>query len=310
MLLAKIVRYLLSLCLGCFALAQTHATAQNLVTNPGGEDESDAAPAGWHLYVEPQAGSVGARVDSIAHEGHWSLMLCNATAYAAEPANNWSQNLLLPLARKTLHVSGFIKSEDATYAAIWVQCFRKQPWAVLLQRSTIDTNPISGTRDWTPVEMDVAVPSETDFVVVRCVLKGTGTAWFDDIQIAAKEVPAALDTPVAEKPVKMPEAPVMPVPPTAPSVPGSTSLGGNPSRDDIIATQSALREANEALRQSNQALADQLNAMRQQLQELREEIRGVEAAEKKGNEGSATKSAPEPVPPLVPRLPEKRREIP
>lgn len=291
-------------------LGHMHAAAQNLIQNPGFEEQGADAPLGWHLYVEPQAGSEGARVDATAYEGRWSVMLHNATAYAVETANNWSQNLLQPLARKTLHVSGAIKSEDATYAAIWVQCFRKQPWTVLLQRSTIDTKPISGTRDWTPVEMDVAVPGETDFVVVRCVLKGTGTAWFDGIQMSVKEEPAAKDTPVAEKPVKLPEAPVMPVSPVQPSVPGSSSLGNNPSRDDIIATQSALREANEALRQSNQALADQLNTMRQQLQDLREEIRGVEAAEKAKNKEALKKTTPVPAPPLVPRLPEKRQETP
>ncbi|MCC6485953.1 MAG: hypothetical protein IT364_00500, partial [Candidatus Hydrogenedentes bacterium] len=211
---------------------------------------------------------------------------------------------------KTLHVSGVIKSEEATYAAIWVQCFRKQPWTVMLQQSTIDTKPISGTRDWTLVDMDVPVPNETDFVIVRCVLKGTGKAWFDEIQACVKEELPKSDTPVAEKPVALPKGPVMPVPPAQPVVPGISSLSASPSRDEIISAQSALREANEALRQSNQALADQLNAMRQQLQELREQIRGVEAAGKAVDEKHEAITPPAPAPPLVPRLPEKRQETP
>ena len=305
----KLLPCLLGQCVGCFLLAHTFAAAQNLVQNPGFEDQGAGGPLAWHLYVEPQPGSKGAPDDTTAHEGRWSVMLHNASAYAVEPANNWSQNILQPLARKTLHVSGSIKTEDATHAALWVQCFRKQPWTVLLQQSTSDVKPLSGTRDWTSVEMDVAVPGETDFVVLRCVLKGTGKAWFDDAQVAVKEE-LKTDTPVAERPVEVPKGPILPVTPSSPAISGQSPVGASPSRDEIMAAQGALREANEALRQSNQALADQLNAMRQQLQDLREQIRSVEAAGKAEIEEAKSKPPAQPVPPLMPRLPEKRQETP
>jgi len=283
--------------------------AGNLLENPGFESRLGDMPAGWYVYVEPQEGSVGELSGADVLEGRRSAMLRNGFAYPVEPANNWSQNILADLSGKTLVLRGSIKTEEATEAALWLQCFRRDPWNIVLQKSTADTLSMNGTHPWTPVEAQVTVPADTDFVVVRCVLKGTGTAWFDQISLERKDVPVSAN-PVVEKPVAAPLTPPSPVMPTIPDMPRVSSPSSNVARDEIISAHEAIREANEALRQSNQALAEQLQAMREQLDAMRNQIRAVGQMSKEV--AAEANSGPEaPVPPLVPRVPEAQdSEVP
>jgi hypothetical protein len=282
-------------------LATAQASAANLVQNPGFEMRLGDKPAGWHVYVEPQEGSVGKLDGTEALDGLWSVMLHNEFPYSDEPANNWSQNVLEDLSNKTLTLRASIKTEEATEASLWIQCFRKDPWEIVLQKSTADTVPLRGSRPWTPVEIQVTVPVATDFVVVRCVLKGTGTAWFDQISLEEKKV-AVPAVPTAEKPVTAPLAPESPVMPRVPDLPSAAPPSSDATRNEIVSAHEAIREANEALRQSNQALSEQLEIMREELDAMRKQIREVGDAAKKTPAESST--APEaPVPPLVPRAP-------
>ena len=287
-------------------LLTARAGAGNLLINPGFEEHEEDMPTGWHVYVEPQDGSAGMTDASCPLEGRSCVMLRNATAYRREPANNWSQNILQDLSGKTLVVSGSIKTDQATGAMFWLQCFRKKPWEVLLQRSSDDVKAMTGTHDWTPVEMPVTVPEGTDFVVLRCVLKGTGTAWFDQLSVE-EENSLPPEPPVVEKPLRIPVAPTAPVMPKAPEIPG---LEANPkglaSREDLLAAQDAIRQANEALRESNQAVADQLQAMREQLQALREQIRNTEVGESEADRKKEDAAIRPPVPPLVPHVPKPK----
>jgi len=207
------------------------------------------------------------------------------------------------LSGKTVVLHGSIKTEDATEAALWIQCFRKDPWKVMLQKSTADTIPVSGTLAWTPVEMEKTVPQETDFVVIRCVLKGTGAAWFDAISLETRETKSS-PVRAVEKPVAAPLAPNVPVVPKVPDVLPVAPPSTNATGDEIRDAHEAIRDANEALRQSNQALAEQIQAMRDQLEALRQQIR--EASENATTQQEAIPQAP--IPPLVPRLPESEKE--
>ena len=157
--------------------------AENLVTNPGFEEIVGSVPVRWQVFVEPMEGAQGGADTKVFHGGRCSVGLHNPRRYEKEPANNWSQNIMRPLAGRILSVKGFIKTQAATEASIWVQCCRKTPMTVLSLSSTDDATPVYGTRDWTPVEMRIETPAGTQYLVVRCVLKGQGTAWFDDITI-------------------------------------------------------------------------------------------------------------------------------
>ena len=121
--------------------------------------------------------------------------------HATNPVMNWSQNVLADLAGKTLEVSGYIRTENATEAAIWLQCWATQPLRVVHGATTFDTTPVYGTQDWQHVFMTVRVPESSQFVTCRCVLRGRGAAWFDDVLVTIS--PATLAGNAGQQPDRM-----------------------------------------------------------------------------------------------------------
>ncbi|GMU93613.1 MAG: hypothetical protein AMXMBFR4_26710 [Candidatus Hydrogenedentota bacterium] len=277
------------------------ARAENLLQNPGFEFVEHGVPRGWNVYVEPKQGADASVDESIANEGARSVKLTIPEPYHRDPANNWSQNILRDLGGKRLHVRGFIKTDDAGEAALWLQAYRKKPWGVLAQESTSDKTLITRTNDWTPVEMTVDVPEGSDFVVLRCVLRGHGTAWFDGLSVEIADVPA----PVSQG-KETPDAPKVPALPAMPQ-PG---LGGPPlGTTELQRAQEALRAANDALKQSNAALTQQIEQMRREIEELRAQVKcAAEEARALKQETEPPPSREEavrlPVPPLVPVEPD------
>lgn len=162
-------------------------SAENLLANPGFEQlDLQGRPSPWALYVMPLRGALG-EVDDVAHDGSLSVKLRIAEPYDEEPVNNWSQVVIRDLAGKTLQLSGQLRVDEATEAAIWLQCFRRNPTRVVAAATTSVEWPVYGTRDWERIELTLDAPDDTDFVVVRCVLLGTGSAWFDSLELTAEE---------------------------------------------------------------------------------------------------------------------------
>lgn len=155
---------------------------ENLLANGGFEDLAGSAPARWDVFVQPREGA-SASVSQAAHTGAHSVQLQVATPYENDPMNNWSQNVLGEYGGKKLRLSGYIKVQEAQDAAILVQCWRKDPFGVLYVASTATRAPVYGTKDWDETFVEFDVPIKTDFLTVRCILKGTGAAWFDDVSL-------------------------------------------------------------------------------------------------------------------------------
>lgn len=305
--------------LGLVILFAACASAENFLANPGFEDLAGDKPSGWDQFVQPMPGAAAALSDT-AHGGAYAVQLHIPTPYDKDPLNNWSQNLFGEFGGKTIRVSGFIRVEEATEAALLVQLWRKKPWGVIGAATTSTDMPVYGTQDWQEVAMEVPVPEGVDFVTLRCVLKGSGSAWFDDIAVALVEPEAeAVEAPAVKKaPVEVPvddekaaeeaqaEEPeavetVMPdkegAPATAdPVLPQDTVL---PLVNQLEAEVRRLRDANEVLTSTlqeiqdvNQALLDEMLAVQAELQEMKE-----------GQEGAAApplKPGKRRVPPLVP----------
>jgi len=176
------------------ALLAAPAPAENLLINSSFErTDSEGMPRPWSLFIMPKEGA-GGRVDSAAVRGESSIMLHTTEAYATEPANNWSQVIITDAASKDIRLTGQIRTENATEAALWLQCFSTNPARVIAAKTSSLRTPVQGTNDWTSVELKLKAPRETDFLVVRCVLKGTGTAWFDTIELRlGDEEPLSLE---------------------------------------------------------------------------------------------------------------------
>lgn len=266
---------------------------ENLLGNPGFEDLVVDAPARWECFVAPQEGAFG-RLDNHAFTGAYSVMLHTPLPYAKEPCNNWSQNVIGEFGEKKLALSGYLKTKDATETAIWVQCWKKAPWGVLHVANSSRDMPVYGTQDWTRVDMTFDVPKGTDFLTVRCVIKGTGTAWFDDLSL--NEVGEAAIAPGAMPPMGGPASP----PGTSPSVPAPPAAG--------MAVQGKLTAVEDEvtrLRKANVAMAEALDRIQASNQHLMRELTSLRGQLKQLQETSGGGSAPAVPPAAVPPSPKE-----
>ncbi|HRI89843.1 MAG TPA: hypothetical protein PLJ47_16565 [Candidatus Hydrogenedentes bacterium] len=289
--------------LACFVVFAASAGADNLLANPSFETVANNLPASWKFYVQPRDGAAAEIDYRIAKDGTNAVRLSIATPYPEDPANNWSQNLIGDFRGKKLVVRGAIKTENAGEAAIWVQCYQKSPLTVALQQSTALDKLVTGTQDWTPVEITVNTPLNTDFVVVRCVLRWRGTAWFDALSAELIEDDSAA-TPSADATLpKMPAPPSMPALPEMPAV-TSPNNAVTPDAKVILEAHEALRKANEELRKSNAAMSQQLEDLRKQIEELKTQVSNTSDAAAQLQNDIKPMEREEPVkvppPPLVP----------
>lgn len=294
---------LLSLC----AAAQSPAEAPNLLANPGFEDLRGELPAHWRPFVEPKPGA-GADLDHATgrDSGRISARLHVPDPYEKEPANNWSQSVIADLAGKRLRVSGWIRTEGATEATIWAQCCSKAPLTVLQFVSTSDDHPRYGDTDWTHVQADFDVPQGTGFVVVRAVLLGVGTAWFDDLSLA--EVAGAPSAPESPKvPIAAPanDATASPAPTPSPAGPAANLRIPPLGEGEVVLDTEMSRmllDVYEQLLYTLQGLREEQSAMDLRLKAIEERL---DAIDRRAGERRVETPRPvrpvQPVPPLVPR---------
>ncbi len=286
------------------------AAGNNLLMNPGFESVRDNAPARWDLFVMPRDGCRGEMDGETAHEGRYSVKLHNETPYDKEPANNWSQTITANLRNRELRVSGWIKAQGATEAALWFQAFQRSPLRILAFESTASDRPVTGDTDWTEVEMRVTVPNETDFVMLRCVLLGEGAAWFDSLSVedARQSEPGRANQTAAEA-VKDETSP-QPRTATRDAAPSEDSV----SLEELRSSRQALADANRTLRELNTSLLAQISALQAEVERLRQEIQAMRLQEPAG--GAEAPSIPSipwpeiPVPPLVPHVKPSEEELP
>ena len=66
-----------------------------------------------------------------------------------------------------------------------IQCWDKD-YNIIGFGSTEETTNINGTIDWTEYNAAVYVPENTQRIIVRLCLVGTGKVWFDDVTLVVK----------------------------------------------------------------------------------------------------------------------------
>lgn len=239
----------------------------NLLSNPSFESAANGKPTDWHLFIQPMEGAEGVLDDAVSYAGDHSVRLHNPQAYETEAFNNWSQNIISDLSGKTLSVSGYIRTGQVEGgAALWVQCYQRNPLRELHRALSSREQPLTGTRDWTQVAMEVETPNNTDFVTVRCVLQGAGMAWFDAIEVRLPGEPA--EEPPKPEAIATTDSPKR----SERSEPSGEALKGLLEANRAMAsTIQTLREANESLRQEIRRLRDDLDALRDELANPRAE---------------------------------------
>lgn len=233
---------------------------ENLLANPSFEESTpDGRPRSWTYFVMPQPGAF-ADVDPMSFGGEKAIMLHTPQPYAEEPANNWSQVVVADVGGKQLEFSGFARTEAVGEAALWLQCFQQSPTRVIAAQTSALNDPLVGTTEWTRLSTKVQAPPSTDFVVVRCVLKGAGSAWFDELRLDfVEDLPAPLDV-------------IEPEPDPLEDVPEAADEPSNLDANDLLQLSQALQRAIADLESSNAQLASRVRELQAEVQRSRDSV--------------------------------------
>ncbi len=222
------------------------SNSENLVKNPGFEEQTNKTPAFWSLFVKPQEGSFGKIDNNTYHTGENSALLNNAMNYPREPMNNWSQRIFLKANdNPNLHLEAWIKSQNVSRSYLLLQFWKQTPAQLLESKNT---EIISGTNDWGKVSLETPITKGTDFLMLRCVIEGVGSAWFDDIYLSYSNEEEVNEEKINEK--------------------------------DIEKEIEKVQEKMEELKQENIQLQEKINYLEESNKQLKDELQRLMSEEK------------------------------
>ncbi|MGA2258239.1 MAG: hypothetical protein ABSG53_26535, partial [Thermoguttaceae bacterium] len=166
--------------------------------NGGVEEGQGNAPAGWMH----DAGDEQHRVAWVAERAHTGKKcLKTIVAEGAEPT--W-----ISTRQSGIHIIG-----GACYSVHgWVKADNVKGWAgwyvhVGNSRNSMLLGPIlqagGGSYDWKEVAAEFTAPKEADVASLGSVLRGTGTAWFDDVSFVCLSATSAKLTAQAMRPERL-----------------------------------------------------------------------------------------------------------
>jgi putative heme-binding domain-containing protein len=160
------------------ATQATAGTSANLIPNSSFEDQSDGRPAGWRTTTHSGRGQFA--LAEIGRTGQRSVKI------SSDQGGDLSWAVAVPVKPRTdYRLTGWIKTEK-------VEKVGRANGAMLNIHELQDpvrggTKALSGDNDWTEVQLDFNSGQMRE-VTINCLFGGwgraTGTAWFDDIQLA------------------------------------------------------------------------------------------------------------------------------
>ncbi|MGI6417979.1 MAG: acetylxylan esterase [Thermoguttaceae bacterium] len=185
---ASVILLLIAAC----AAAQT-APQTNLVPNAGFETADAGTPAFWAQRTPSDTDRTLSWDSQVSHRGERSLKIENTGAVISRWRWGHLRDATLETGSRGM-LRGWIKTENVADSAFLRLYFMDSADQILRQP---DSNKVSGTADWTEVQLPFTVPDGTAFIMIYLELTGTGAAWFDDLELtgAAGQVPAAAAPP-------------------------------------------------------------------------------------------------------------------
>ena len=172
------------------------AASANAITNASFEDVENGLPRGWQPIDWEEKGQLAVD-ETVSHSGRRSVRI---SSIEGSDAYFQTDVVVKPFAKYRL--SGWIKTKNLVPGKSHGALFNLDGLDVL-------TPAISGTRDWTRLEI-VFDTGANDGVSVNCLFGGwgraTGTAWFDDL--ALELISARKVSPKAEINAKVTSAPI------------------------------------------------------------------------------------------------------
>jgi hypothetical protein len=163
----------------------TFESGENILQNSGFENEIEESPAYWYQAILPAENLTMTYDSKEAYSGSRSVSIKNTHIYDEKVCNNWAQTIgIVPLDR-IVELSGWVKTINAESVVMVIQCWDKNNELIGFGTTQSEIN-INGTINWTQYSSSVKVPTDTEFIIVRLVLTGTGQAWFDDVTLVVK----------------------------------------------------------------------------------------------------------------------------
>jgi hypothetical protein len=143
-----------------------------------------AAMPGWFLAGNNPAGYDYGLDKGIVYHGTASAYLrSNNNVIQAEFGTVMQMIRADGYKGKQIRMSAAVKCVDVTgQVRLWL---RADSNGKVLALNNMESNPISGTRDWQRYEITLDASADSDVMAFGFILVGAGQAWIDDIRIEA-----------------------------------------------------------------------------------------------------------------------------
>jgi hypothetical protein len=161
------------------------ATGENILQNSDFESEIENLPVYWFKAHIPADNLTMELDNSVSYSGSRSVSISNTNIYDEEVSNNWAQTIDNVPIDKTVELTGWLRTVDAESVVMVIQCWDENDEMVGFGTTQTEGN-ITGSSDWTQYTASVNIPSETEKIIVRLALTGTGQVWFDDVTLVIK----------------------------------------------------------------------------------------------------------------------------
>ncbi len=156
------------------------AAAVNLAPNPGFEVADGGQPAFWAQRTPTDETRTLGWDSAVRRYGKRSVRILSRAPAISRWRTGHLRDLALEAGSEGV-LAGWIRTKDVQGDAyLKLYCMKASGGIASQPQST----SVAGTRDWTEVRLPFQVPSGTGYVMIYLELKGTGTAWYDDVVLS------------------------------------------------------------------------------------------------------------------------------
>lgn len=155
---------------------------------PNADFESDESESYLTLAADFTK-NIFSRVSDVAHGGMSSLKIVSSQPYGEFSGWLSKNDAITVTPGKTYSVSGWVKTENIVGGRAEIAANFWGPGSndrILINGKTSD--PASGTKDWKQVSFQVTAPSNANYLKIENRIFGSGTVWFDDLDVRDESV--------------------------------------------------------------------------------------------------------------------------
>jgi len=153
---------------------------ENLVYNPGFEDPVSGIPGGWVASRTLGGGDV-LEVDSTTKAGGYRSVKITSASSAGLGARSYYYIPVIPGA--SYNLSAYLKTDSSSTGVLRVYWYQDASGTPSATPSTVDLSATNGATSWGMKATQLFAPTDANYAKVEAAVNGTGTAWFDNVQL-------------------------------------------------------------------------------------------------------------------------------